>query len=195
MTFEDEIKPVHWQDMLAQMAEWKFRWVVRAGILVSSFLAATMVLTMGLFGYAVALAFSKKGLAGMLAEPWIPIYVVIGLVTTVLAVFYLVYDKRLLQLLWGLRNGQQVEPGMLREGVTIGPVAVTLGDESVEIRMPHDTDRVKWRAFTALHETAETFMLMFSPHLGLVVPKASLTATGRVDEARSFMAARIGAGS
>lgn len=192
MTFEDEIKPVHWQDMLAQIAERKFRWVVRAGILMGSFLGAMLVLAMGLFGYAVALAFWKKGVAGMLAEPWIPICVAIGLVTTVLAVFYLAYDKRLVQFLWGLRNGQQVEPGMLREGVTIGDVAVTLSDESIEIRMPRDTDRVKWQAFIALHESAQTFMLMFSPHLGLVVPKAALVASGRLDEARAYMAARIG---
>ena len=59
MTFEDEIKPVHWQDMLARIAERKFRWVVRVGMLMGSFLGATLVLAMGLFGYAVALAFWK----------------------------------------------------------------------------------------------------------------------------------------
>ena len=137
----------------------------------------------------------KKGLDGMLAEPWIPIYVALGLITSVLAVLYLAYDKRLLQLLWGLRNGPTVEPGMLREDVSIGRVAVTFDEDGVEIRMPRDTDRVKWQAFIALSETADTFMLMFSPHLGLVLPKATLVQTGKVDEARNYMRARIGAGA
>ena len=180
--------------MLTQMAEAKFRWLVRAGIFVGSFLATLTIFALGLFAYAVVIAVMKKGLEGMLAEPWIPIYVAAGLITSILAVFYLAYDKRLLQLLWGLRNGPKVEPGMLREDVSVGRVAVTLDEDGVEIRMPRDTDRVKWQAFSALKETAETFMLMFSPHLGLVLPKATLVETGQVDEARSYMLARIGAG-
>ena len=99
MTFEDEIKPIHWQDMLTQMAEAKFRWLVRFGIFIGSFLATLTIFALSLFAYAVVVAVMKKGLDGMLAEPWIPIYAILGLITSVLAVFYLAYDKRLISVL------------------------------------------------------------------------------------------------
>ncbi|MEM7424561.1 MAG: YcxB family protein [Pseudomonadota bacterium] len=191
MTFEDEIKPIHWHDMLSGMGTRKERLAVRSGIAVGAILFALLSVTMAVFVYAVFAAFSRKGVDGVLADPMILGLIAAGTVVGIVAIFYLVFDKRALQLLWGLRNGPAVEPGMLRPDINTGNVRVTLGDDAIELRMPHDLDRVKWSAFTELRETADTIMLMFNRKVGVVVPKAVLVRDGLLDEARAHISSRL----
>ena len=68
MTFEDDIKPVHWQDMLAQMTGRKLVFAVRGGIALVATLALVVASAMAVFGYAAVMAVWRKGFAGMMEE-------------------------------------------------------------------------------------------------------------------------------
>ena len=79
MTFEDEIRPVHWEDMLARMRERKLLFAVRGGIVLTAVVALLVASAMGTFVYAAVKAIASKGIDGMAAAPLIPALIALGL--------------------------------------------------------------------------------------------------------------------
>ena len=191
MTFEDEVTEVHYQDFMQQLNSTRFKLILGGGMGLIVVLSFALICAMGAFGYAAALVIAKKGASGLAMEPWIVGLILAGVATCLIGAFFLCFEHKTFRLFWSQRKGPKMDPGALREGINLGPATFSLGETGLKIRMPLDHDEFDWRAFSHFHETEDTMVLMFNQHIGVVMPKAKLIASGLLEDARSMIAANL----
>ena len=136
-------------------------------------LAAIFVIVPVLFFFrSLASGLWHGGLVAVLmAEPVLLFYVLLGLVLTVVVVFYLRWIGRMRRDLKAVSKDEAIDEAGLREGINLGPARFDADEAGIQVAVAESQSRYAWRAFREFMETKRNFYLMIDRGSMLIVPK------------------------